>query len=126
TVTAFGSADSHDDHYFQQPDAMIRGPVDDPILSLDNEEIVRRHVTAYLLQRYHADRLPTIDPESQPQLFEVLGKVDDFLSAEAPLNRSDFESWLRAGADGLTADIDAWLPQQLAPKARDAVLATFV
>lgn len=126
TVTAFGSADSHDDHYFQEPDAMIRGPVDDPILSLDNEEIVRRHVTAYLLQRYHADRLPTIDPESQPQLFEVLGKVDDFLTEDAPLNRADFESWLRTGAEDLAPDIDDWLPEQLAPKARAAVLDNFV
>ena len=52
---------------------MIRGKVDDPILTMDNDEIARRHVTAYLLQRYHQDRLPTIEPEEQPQLFEVLG-----------------------------------------------------
>jgi ATP-dependent helicase YprA (DUF1998 family) len=126
TVTAFGSADSHDDHYFQEPDAMIRGPVDDPILSLDNEEIVRRHVTAYLLQRYHAVRLPSIDPEEQPQLFEVLGKVDRFLTDDAPLNRSDFETWLRGASADLAADIDDWLPRQLAPTSRAAVLATFV
>jgi ATP-dependent helicase YprA (DUF1998 family) len=30
TVTAFGSADSHDEHYFTNPDQMIRGAVDDP------------------------------------------------------------------------------------------------
>lgn len=126
TVTAFGSADSHDDHYFQEPDAMIRGPVDDPVLSLDNEEIVRRHVTAYLLQRYHADRLPAIDPESQPQLFEVLGKVDQFLSADAHLNRTDFEAWLRDNAADLSGDINDWLPQQLAPRSRAAVLDSFV
>src|SRR5260370_16026242 len=39
TVTAFGSADSHDEHYFTNPDQMIRGPVDDPTLTLDNPEI---------------------------------------------------------------------------------------
>src|SRR6185436_16336482 len=47
TVTAFGSADSHDEHYFQEPEAMIRGPVVDPTLTLDNIEIARRHVTAF-------------------------------------------------------------------------------
>jgi Lhr-like helicase len=52
TVTAFGSADSHDEHYFTNPDQMIRGAVDDPTLTLDNREIARRHITAYLLQRY--------------------------------------------------------------------------
>jgi ATP-dependent helicase YprA (DUF1998 family) len=73
TVTAFGSADSHDEHYFSNPDQMIRGPVDDPLLTLDNGEIIRRHVTAYLLQRYHQEKLPAIRPEEQPQLFAVLG-----------------------------------------------------
>ena len=79
TVVAFGSADTHDDHYFRNPDLMIRGDVDDPILTLDNDEIARRHVIAYLLQRYHQDRLPQIDPEDQPQLFEVLGTVRGFV-----------------------------------------------
>ena len=79
TVTAFGSADSHDEHYFEQPDLMIRGAVDDPVLTLDNVEIARRHVTAYLLQRYHhvQDSL-TLVPADQPQLFAVLGTVVDF------------------------------------------------
>ena len=67
TVVAFGSADTHDDHYFRNPDLMIRGEVDDPILTLDNDEIARRHVIAYLLQRYNQARLPQIDPEDQPR-----------------------------------------------------------
>ena len=62
TVTAFGSADSHDDHYFTHPDQMIRGAVNDPTLTLDNPEIARRHVTASLLQRYHQAKLPEIEP----------------------------------------------------------------
>ena len=36
TVVAFGSADSHDEHYFSEPDEMIRGDVVDPTLTLDN------------------------------------------------------------------------------------------
>ena len=63
TVLAFGSADTHDDHYFRNPGQMIRGEVADPSLTMDNDEIARRHVTAYLLQRYHQDRLPDIDPD---------------------------------------------------------------
>src|ERR1700759_1943675 len=35
TVVAFGSADSHDEHYFSEPDGMIRGDVTDPRLTLD-------------------------------------------------------------------------------------------
>lgn len=35
----------------------------DPKLTLDNPEIVRRHICAFLLQNYHQDRLPIIDPD---------------------------------------------------------------
>ena len=78
TVTAFASADSHDEHYFEHPDQMIRGSVDGPSLTLGNPVIARRHITAYLLQRYHQARLPEINPDDQPHLFAVLGTVADF------------------------------------------------
>jgi len=115
TVVAFGSADTHDDHYFRDPAAMIRGKVEDPTLTMDNDEIARRHVTAYLLQRYHQDRLPTIDPEQQRQLFEVLGTVRGFVGTTSTLNRTDLESWLRGHATMLRGEVDAWLPDELGP-----------
>ena len=126
TVTAFGSADSHDEHYFREPDAMIRGRVDDPLLSLDNADITRRHVTAFLLQRYHSVRLPSIDPEQQPQLFEVLGKVDDFMRADSILSRDDFAGWLAENEDDLRTEIAGWLPNELEQAANDEILDTFV
>jgi Lhr-like helicase len=126
TVLAFGSADTHDENYFRNPDAMIRGPVTDPVLTMNNEEIARRHVMAYLLQQYHQARLPDIDPESQPQLFEVLGKVDDFMDPTAPLNRDDFAHWLRESELTLRAEVDDWLPSELAPASREALLAGIV
>jgi ATP-dependent helicase YprA (DUF1998 family) len=122
TVIAFGSADSHDEHYFAEPDAMIRGEVDDPVLTLDNGEIARRHVTAYLFQRYHQARLPDIEPEDQPQLFEVLGTVDDFVGTTSPLNRSDFEAWLSENETDLVAAVRDWLPIELSANERDALL----
>lgn len=121
TVVAFGSADTHDDHYFREPAQMIRGEVDDPVLTMDNDEIARRHVTAYLLQRYHQDRLPTIDPEDQPQLFEVLGTVPEFTDPASPLNRTDFSEWLRANEAVLRDDVDAWLPDELAAGRQDVL-----
>src|ERR1700688_3041982 len=80
TVVAFGSADSHDEHYFTKPDGMIRGPVIDPKLTLGNREIVRRHIRAFLLQSYHQDRLPDIDVTQPHDLFSVLGSVAGFCS----------------------------------------------
>lgn len=125
TVTAFGSADSHDEYYFREPDSMIRGSVHDPTLSLDNIEIARRHVTAFLLQRYHSTRLPTIEPESQPQLFEVLGKVDDFLQDSSLLNLRDFQGWLTEENQHLRSELDSWLPRQLSDEDRTTILDDF-
>lgn len=126
TVVAFGSADTHDDHYFRNPDLMIRGEVDDPILTLDNAEIARRHVIAYLLQRYNQDRLPQIAPEDQPQLFEVLGTVRGFTGTTSPLNRTDFEEWLNEHKAALSAAVDTWLPAELKFKDRQAILDELV
>lgn len=113
TVTAFGSADSHDEHYFVNPDLMIRGPVEDPHLTLDNFEIIRRHVTAFLLQRYHQFKLPQINPQDQPHLFAVLGTVDDFRSSTSILNRDDFAKWLSDNQATLRQDVSAWIPVEL-------------
>jgi ATP-dependent helicase YprA (DUF1998 family) len=126
TVVAFGSADSHDEHYFSEPDAMIRGEVDDPVLTLDNGEIARRHVTAYLFQRYHQDRLPDIDPEDQPQLFEVLGSVEDFIGTTSPLNRTDFEAWLRGNEADLVTSVRDWLPSELSAHEREHLLSHLI
>ena len=95
TVVAFGSADSHDEHYFSKPDGMIRGDVVDPILTLDNADIVRRHIRAFLLQNYHQDRIPEINPEYAARSFFCAGH--GIRSSEAVnliLNRADFENWL--------------------------------
>lgn len=122
TVTAFGSADSHDEHYFSNPDQMVRGKVDDPLLTLNNSEIIRRHVTAYLLQRYHQERLPAIKPEDQPQLFAVLGTVAGFRKTTEVLNRWDLKDWLYANESTLRVEVDAWLPTQLEASDRKKLL----
>jgi len=126
TVTAFGSADSHDEHYFTHPDQMIRGAVDDPVLTLDNPEITRRHVTAYLLQRYHDAKLPEIDPKEQPHLFAVLGTVQNFKNPKKVLNRFDLEEWLHTNEAALKADVAVWLPSEMSNADRQRLLDTLI
>ena len=126
TVVAFGSADSHDEQYFREPESMIRGQVEDPTLTLDNAAIARRHVTAYLFQRYHEARLPHVDPENQTQLFEVLGTVRGFLDDESTLSRKDFEEWLRNNEKELQEAVSGWLPDAIAQGDRDDLLTQLV
>ena len=122
TVIAFGSADSHDEHYFSEPDGMIRGDVVDPILTLDNADIVRRHIRAFLLQNYHQARIPEIDPGIRHDLFSVLGTVSEFRSSESILNRTDFEKWLTEHEESLKLRVGSWIPDELAKEDRDDLL----
>ncbi|QIE57009.1 DUF1998 domain-containing protein [Pikeienuella piscinae] len=126
TVVAFGSSDSHDEHYFSEPDGMIRGDVVDPKLTLDNPEIVRRHIRAFLLQSYHQAKLPKIDPEQRHDLFSVLGTVDEFRKPGSILNRDDLEVWLKANESALAARVAAWIPKELEEEDRIVLLSTMV
>ncbi len=123
TVVAFGSADSHDEHYFSKPDGMICGDVVDPKLTLDNPEIVRRHIRAFLLQNYHQDRIPEIDPEERHDLFSVLGTVSEFRSGESVLNRDNFADWLTEHEQGLRERVLSWIPQELSEDDRENLIS---
>jgi hypothetical protein len=127
-VVAFGSADSHDEHHFSDPQAMIRGPVVDPRLTLENPDIAQRHIRAYLLQRYYEERLPDVDPDAEElsNLFSVLGTVHDFREGGGDLSRADFEVWLKENEGDLRTALDSWLPEQLHGPVRAALLDDFV
>jgi len=123
TVVAFGSADSHDEHYFTEPEGMIRGDVIDPKLTLDNKEIVRRHIRAFLLQNYHQDRLPDVDPAQPHHLFSVLGTVSGFRTGTAVLNMHDFTEWLTTNEERLKGRVAFWMPSELSSEDRAALLS---
>lgn len=126
TVVSFSSSDSHDEHYFGHPDQLIAGEVRDPTLSLDSEDIARRHITAYVLQRYHGAKLPDIAAEAQPRLFEVLGTVKDFETAAGTLNRDDLGAWLGKNEATLRGEVDGWLPSELNEAVRRRLLDELV
>lgn len=123
TVVAFGGADSHDEHYFTKPNEMIRGEVIDPQLTLDNKEIVRRHIRAFLLQKYHQSRLPELDPDQRNDLFSVLGTVGEFRSNTSILNRDDLKVWLSENKDHLTKRVSTWIPNELSKPDRNSLLS---
>lgn len=126
TVVAFGSVDSHDEHYFSHPEEMISGKVVDPLLTLDNRDIAKRHIRAFLLQCYHQDRLPEFDPEQPHDLFSVLGKVGPFRDGSGVLNRDDLAVWLNENEAELKARVAKWLPEHLTPAGIDTLVAGMV
>lgn len=127
TVIGYASSDSHDEHYFRNPEEMISGSVQAPRLTLDNLGITKRHVTAFLLQRYHQVRCKNILPSNQPaDLFSVLGSVNDFRNQGSLLNINDLEEWLRKNEAQLCEEIDDWLPNQLSDGHRNTLLEKFI
>ena len=108
------------------PDEMIRGPVVDPRLTLENPDIARRHLRAYLLQRYHGARIPEVNPEDDPNLFSVLGRVRDFRLGTGVLHRADFRQWLTDNRADLEVSADRWLPTELSPGDRAALIANMI
>src|SRR6185436_4551054 len=115
---------THDEHYFSEPDGMICGDVVDPRLTLDNPDIARRHIRAFLLQCYHQDRLPEVDAGQRHDLFSVLGTVSEFRNGKGILNRDDFATWLNDKEAEMRSRVSAWIPKELSPQDRDGLLAT--
>lgn len=124
TVVAFGSADTHDEHYFSEPDGMICGDVVDPKLTLDNPDIVRRHIRAFILQNYHQARLPKTDETQRHDLFSVLGTVSEFRSGKGLLNRDDFASWLEENEERSRERVAAWIPSELSAQDKSDLLTS--
>lgn len=125
TVVAFGGSDSHDEHFFSEPEQMISGPVVDPRLSLDNPDIARRHIRAYLLQCYHQEKIPA-DFRGSGDLFSVLGKVGDFLKPNSTLSRIGLETWMRANEASLKLRVNGWIPSELSADDRELLVEGMV
>lgn len=125
SVLAYSGSDTHDEHFFAHPADMITGPVVDPRISLDNPDIARRHVRAFLLQAYLQARVLQPDPAAA-QLFSVLGGVKEFLSRTSPLNRHDLETFLHAEEHDLLARANTILPNKLDQADREHLLSSMI
>jgi hypothetical protein len=75
------------------------------------------------LQNYHQDRLPEVDPAQPHHLFSVLGSISGFRNGTAILNLHDFKGWLAANEKRLQDRVASWMPSQLSPADRAALLA---
>lgn len=125
TVVAFGGSDTHDEHFFSRPKEMIAGEVNDPTLSLENADIARRHVRAFLLQTYMQDRIASGAAIFSNELFSVLGNVVDFRTPGHIPGRMDLEAWLIDNEVRLRGRVESWLPAELTEEDKQAILGAF-
>lgn len=110
SVVTYAHGTSHDAHFFEHPADIISGDVRPPMVYIENQEVLRRHVHAYLVQRFFHEMVPTDTGSSAYMLFESLGKVEAFLSEDHACSLGRLEAWLTEHAEALEAELRHWVP----------------
>lgn len=116
TVITYCGADSHDQEFFSNPAAMVSGPVPDPCLNMDNEEIIRRHCFALIMSLYQIDTIadPRDGEEVNANVFESLGMLGDFREgARAQFSYVGLEAWLASNEGVVEAALTEVTPPLL-------------
>lgn len=115
SVITYADQGSHDQKYFSDPAAMISGPVTDPILNLDNADIVVRHGYAFLLSRFQQERIPapTAGSTQDANIFSTLGFVSDFqVGDESSFSYRGFQKWIAQHRAQIDSDLATLVPEQ--------------
>lgn len=108
SVITYAHGTSHDAHFFDHPEDIISGDVRAPIVYVENQQVLERHIHAYLVQRFFHDRVPP-DPRSY-DLFGSLGTVEQFLSDAHPCSLLKLENWLDENTARLQGELHGWVP----------------
>ena len=110
SVVTYAHGSSHDAWFFEHPEAMVSGAVRPPIVYVENQQVLERHIHAWLVQRFFHQTVP-VDPQSRGyQLFASLGTVGQFLSEEFPCSLGRLERWLKESEASLVAELRCWVP----------------
>jgi ATP-dependent helicase YprA (DUF1998 family) len=110
SVVTYAHGTSHDSHFFENPAAIISGDVRAPIVYVENQQVLERHINAYLVQRFFHEMVPP-DPGSRAYaLFESLGTVEQFLSDVHLCSFAQLVTWLKANETMLQHELQHWVP----------------
>lgn len=108
SVLTYAHGTSHDSYYFDNPEKIISGEVQAPIVYIENQQVLGRHINAYLVQRFFHE---TVQEGSDLfRLFEALGSVEQFLSDEFPCSLYKLEEWLHNNQTTLEKELEQWSP----------------
>lgn len=115
TVLAFAELMPHDAYYFANPDKIVRGTPRTPEIKISNPKIARRHVHAYVFQRFFASLVDQgVDTlQNLRGLSESFGPTERFFhdpTYAAGLNV--FKEWVKAELQSaiIVNEIARWIP----------------
>lgn len=114
TVITYADQGTHDQRYFTKPAEMISGPVTDPVLNLENTEIVRRHGFAMILSMFQRERIPDVSNAAETSnIFSSLGRVDAFRTGdENEFSFRGLKAWMKAEKKTIDASLRAIVPDE--------------
>ena len=105
SVLTYAHGTSHDSYYFENPEKIISGEVQAPIVYIENQQVLRRHINAYLVQRFFHETVK--EGSDLFRLFESLGSVEQFLSDNYPCSLYKLEEWLQRNRNKLENELGA-------------------
>jgi len=116
----------HDLYHFAEPERMLKGKVRPPLLSLRNEKIITRHITAVALSCFFRD---------YPKKFKSVGNL--FENLENPTGTTCFKEYLRRRKHAIESSLrsvvpsgafekvglsdDSWIERIAGPESRFAI-----
>ena len=114
TVITYADQGTHDQRYFTKPAEMISGPVTDPVLNLENAEIVRRHGFAMILSMFQRERIPDVSNAVETSnIFSSLGRVDAFrIGNENEFSFRGLKTWMKNENEAINASLQAIVPNE--------------
>lgn len=124
TVITYADQGTHDQKYFANPAEMISGLITDPVLNLENSEIVRRHGFAMILSKFQQARIPTsYDQADLANVFSALGKVEAFRTG----NQNEFSfvglsKWIEDHRESIYESLMAIAPAKYLAGGRESEL----
>jgi hypothetical protein len=89
SVITYAHGTSHDAHFFEHPEAIISGEVRAPIVYIENQQVLERHIHAYLVQRFFHEQVPT-DTTSNAYILFTSHLITCFCKALVSCSRSFF------------------------------------
>lgn len=109
-VVTFAQRRSHDLHHFREPQRLIDGHVEVPIVSLRNSQIVRRHIHAVAFAAFER-RIASAGREPHRDVASFFRPAD-----ERPAAVDEFVDWLRSYPEELGQAIARITPDDVAPE----------
>lgn len=109
SVITYAHGTSHDAFYYASPAAIITGDVLSPVVYIENQQVLQRHIHAFLVQRFFHETV--VHGTNSYQLFESLGSVANFLDPGQPCSFAKLADWLERNKAVLESELGAWVPR---------------